>query len=83
MQVAPLNLEINESQFSHQKKVVSHNSRFEYPKSSTSEYSFETSSLKNVKVDQNINLDFNLVEEYEFNRSNAELVDVEDSLKDF
>ena len=65
IQIIPPTLISNESLISEQKKDLSH-TVLDILKSNDSEYTFETFSA------QNINLDFNLVEDYEENRSDNE-----------
>ena len=65
MQIIPPTLISNESLISEQKKDLSH-TKLDILKSNDSKYTFETFSV------QNINLDFNLVEGYEENRSDNE-----------
>lgn len=76
MQIIPPTLESNESLVSEQKKDLSH-TRLDILKSNDSKYTFETFSI------QNINLDFNLVEDYEENRSENEFEDQVNSLNEF
>lgn len=79
MQVIPPMVESNESLISHQKKDLSL-TKLEILKSNDSKYTFETFSMKN---DINVNLDFNLVEDYEQNRSDYEFEDQVNSLNEF
>ena len=79
MQIIPPTIESNDSLISHQKKDL-YQTKLELLKSNDSKYSFETFSMKNGG---NINLDFNLVENYEENRSDLELEDQVNSLNEF